>query len=87
MAAPKPEKKKTEIRVEANRIVGSQFAQIALVAVSSKFVTLDFVFVVPQTQGEGQIVSRVTMPKDQALKLSTVLRETIESNDKRQTDK
>lgn len=77
------QEKLVEVKVNANTVVGSNFAQVGVVTAAGEVTTIEFVFVHPQKQDEGQVVTRVTMPTDQAKRLGEVLQSTIEKNEKR----
>lgn len=59
------EKKELQtLRINAGTVVGSAYSQIVSVTVTDFDITLDFIYLHPK-EGieEGQVVSRVTIPK------------------------
>lgn len=78
------QEKETQVTVNAGTYVGATYAQIGVVSVTDADTVIEFVFVHPQQQTEGHVVSRVTMPTNQAQQLGEVLQKTIaKHNDKK----
>lgn len=86
MVDDKLKERPNALEVNTSTIIGSQFAQVVGVSVTDTEVTLDFIYVHPQSKGKGQTVSRITIPLAAAAGLSKVISETLqkhESNKKR----
>lgn len=83
----KPKQKPQEITVEVNAsaFVGSQFAQLANVSVNDNDVTFEFVYLHAEIK-KGQVVSRVTMPHEQAELFCSLVSETIEKHNAKKQD-
>ena len=74
----KAENKSAQIFVNPSTVLGSAFAQIVFVSVTSdSTVTLDFIYKHPKDPNEGQVVTRVTLPVAVAKDLSDVINKTI----------
>ena len=65
-------KKPQAMDVDRTTIIGSEFAQFATVHATKTEVTFDFVFSHPGNYAEGQVVSRITMPRGQAGELARI---------------
>ncbi len=75
-----------QIKVNANSVVGSTYAQIVSFSVTDVDTTLEFVYINPQIKTEGQTVARVTVPLATATELAKIITDTIrrhEENKKR----
>lgn len=75
------EEKKLELKVATNTVVGSLFSQLVGVTVVNSEVTLEFVYIDPRTNTQGQVVSRVTLPIAAATSLAEVITSTIKKHD------
>jgi hypothetical protein len=70
--------------VNPSTIIGSTYAQIVSVTCSSDgILTLDFVFKHPRDANEGQVVTRVSIPKSIGLELSDIIKKVIENYDEK----
>ena len=78
----KPETTKIEsakVLVNKGTIIGSTYAQIVGVSVTDVDITFEFVFIHP-ADATGQVVSRVTMPKEAGAKLSKAIEDIVKSH-------
>lgn len=66
-----------QVKVNANTIIGSTYAQIVGVTVTDTEVTLEFVYINPQIKTQGQTVARITIPRQSAEGLAKIIPETI----------
>jgi hypothetical protein len=78
--------KEAQVTVNAGTFVGATYAQIGVVSVTDVDTVIEFVFVHPQQQDQGQVVSRVTMPTEQARQLSEVMQKAIAKHNDRKAD-
>lgn len=70
----------TKVQVNKNTTIGSTYAQIVAVSVTDVDITLEFVFIHP-ADATGQVVSRVTMPKESGAKLAKAIVELTKSHE------
>ena len=79
------EKNKTDnIVVQTNTVLGSQYAQIVGVVVTSTEFTLEFVYKNPREEiKEAQVVARVTLPREAALGLAETIFKTKQQHEAR----
>jgi len=79
------------VNVRTDRVVGSLYSQVVGISVTDTDLTLEFVFVNPRpnTQGQkdGQVVARVTLPINSGLGLANVIQETISQHIKKRSGK
>ena len=61
--------------------VGSAYSQLISVSVTDTDLMLEFVFVNPRTVTEGQVVSRVIMPRGVGEELAKTIEETIKKHE------
>ena len=59
--------------INLDTVTGSTYAQVVNVTVTDIDVTLEFAFVHPQVPTKGQVVARVTLPKEMGLKLPELI--------------
>lgn len=71
------------VTINASTFVGSVYSQIVGISVTDNDLTLEFVFVNPRNNKEGQVVSRVTLPINAGLGLANVIQQTINEHIKR----
>lgn len=71
------------VTVNPSTFVGSVYSQIVGISVTDNDLTLEFVFVNPRNNKEGQVVSRVTLPINAGLGLANVIHQTINEHIKR----
>jgi len=71
------------VTVNAGTFVGSVYSQIVGISVTDNDLTLEFVFVNPRNNREGQVVSRVTLPINAGLGLADVIQKTINEHIKK----
>lgn len=71
------------IAINTETILGTQYSQVASITISDLDITLDFVYVNPQTK-KGIVVSRVTMPKVSGEQLANLILQTIKQHIKKQ---
>jgi len=64
------------LKVRTNTFVGSGYSQVVSVTVTDTDVTLEFVFVNPRSK-EGEVVSRVTLPRIAGEGLAKTIAETV----------
>ena len=67
------DKKLQQTVVNAGTFVGSLYAQLVSVSVTDHDITFEFAFINPRDRTTGQVVSRVTMPKEAGLQLPKVI--------------
>lgn len=65
------------VNVNSGTYIGSTYSQIVGISVTDTDLTLEFVFVNPRNNKEGQVVSRVTLPVNAGLGLANAIQETI----------
>jgi hypothetical protein len=70
-----------QVKVNANTIIGSTYAQIVGVTVTDTEVTLEFVYINPQIKTQGQTVARITIPRQSAEGLAKIIPETIKQHE------
>ncbi len=79
------------VNVKTDKVVGSLYSQVVGISVTDTDLTLEFVFVNPRpnAQGnkEGEVVSRVTLPINSGLGLANVIQETISQHIKKRSGK
>lgn len=79
------------VTINSGTIVGSDYSQVVGVSVTDTDLTLEFVFVNPrpnaQGQKEGQVVARVTLPIHSGLGLANVIQETINQHIQKRSGK
>jgi len=71
----------TEITVNPNTVIGSQYAQLLNFTVSDIDATIEFVYVNPQIKTQGHTVARITIPRQTAEQLSEVITETFKKHE------
>ena len=81
------EKSPQKIVINAGTVIGSVYAQLVNVSVTDIDTTLEFVFINPRDNGQSQVVSRVTMPKEVGIKLAELIITTNKFHDKRKGGK
>lgn len=59
--------------INTSTVIGSTYAQLVNVTVTDIDVTLEFAFINPRDQKNGQVVARVTLPKEVGLKLPELI--------------
>ncbi|OGH16231.1 MAG: hypothetical protein A3C22_02995 [Candidatus Levybacteria bacterium RIFCSPHIGHO2_02_FULL_37_10] len=69
--------------VNAGTFVGSTYSQMVGISVTDNDLTLEFVFVNPRNNKEGQVVSRVTLPINAGLGLADAIQRTINEHIKK----
>ena len=79
--------KAVNINVNGGSIIGSPYSQVALVSVREDMATFDFIYIHPQTETEGIVVARTTMPKKTALEFAEIITKTIKSHDEKLSSK
>lgn len=79
------------VNVKADKVLGSLYSQVVGISVTDTDLTLEFVFVNPrpnaQGQKEGQVVARVTLPINSGVGLANVIQETINQHIKKRSGK
>lgn len=80
-------KKIKEIKVNPNSVIGTTYSQLVGVTATDYDATLEFVYINPRQKEEGVVVSRVTLPKSVALDLANTINLTIQSHDKKSSQK
>lgn len=71
------------VTINASTFVGSVYSQIVGISVTDYDLTLEFVFVNPRNNKEGQVVSRVTLPINAGMNLAGVIEKTINEHIKK----
>ena len=75
------------VNVNTGTFVGSVYSQIVGISVTDNDLTLEFVFLNPNNnkegQKEGQVVSRVTLPINAGLVLASVIQKTYSEHIKK----
>ena len=79
--------KPKEIKVNPNTIIGSAVSQLVGVTVTNIDVTLEFVYLNPRNQQEGNVISRITLPKNVATDLANTINVTIKKHDTKSPEK
>ncbi|NTU46229.1 DUF3467 domain-containing protein [Candidatus Roizmanbacteria bacterium] len=75
-----------EVKVNALSFIGTLYAQTVTITVTDNDVTLDFIYIHPNAGvTEGQIVSRVTLPRKAAEDISKIIDETIKKHESKKT--
>jgi hypothetical protein len=67
------DKKLQQTVINAGSFVGSKYAQLVNVTVTDLDITFEFAFINPRDPTTGQVVARVTMPKEASLQLPKVI--------------
>lgn len=87
----KEETKKAQpvgVKVKSNTVVGSLYSQIVSVTVTDIDITLEFVYINPRAKTEGEVVSRVTLPRKSGEGLAKTILDTVTVHEaKRQKEK
>ena len=66
-----------EITVNSNTFIGTAYSQIVSVTVTDVDIMLEFVYVNPREKIKGQVVSRVTLPRQSGDELAKAILNTI----------
>lgn len=69
--------------VDSKTYVGSVYSQIVGISVTDNDLTLEFVFVNPRNNKEGQVISRVTLPINAGIGLANAISDTINKHIKK----
>lgn len=69
----KNNKSPQETVINLDTVTGSTYAQVVNVTVTDIDVTLEFAFIHPRDPSKGQVVARVTLPKEMGLKLPELI--------------
>lgn len=78
--------KSQEIKVNANTFIGSKYAQVVSVTVTDIDITMEFVYLNPRNK-EGQIVSRITMPRPSGEELAKTILTTVKMHEAKKGEK
>lgn len=70
-------KEPVNINVNASTFIGSTYSQLVGVTVTDVDLTLEFVYLNPRTNKDGQVVARITLPRVVGEKLSKMINETL----------
>lgn len=70
--------------VNAGSFRGSSYSQVIGVTVTDVDVTLEFVYVNPRSKTQGEVVARVTLPRQSGEDLAKSILETIERHEKKE---
>lgn len=76
-------KEQKEINVAPGKVSGTVYTQLVSVSVTDIDVTLEFIYVNPRNPSQGELVSRVTLPKNVAQDLSKTINLTLQSHAKK----
>lgn len=80
-----------KIKVNTGSYVGSQYSQLVGISVTDTDITIEFVFVNPRPnlngEKDGQVVSRVTLPVSASLVLANAIQETVNKHLKKRSGK
>lgn len=77
--------KEQQLKVNPSTVVGTVYSQIVGVTITDTEVTLEFVYILPRERSEGQVVARVSMPRNSAEGLARVITETIKVHDSKKS--
>ncbi len=86
MATQKEKIEKKQLEVKADTFTGSLYSQFVGVTVTDLDITLEFVFINTRTGKHGEVVSRVTLPRQAGEGLAKVIMELIEKHDARKKE-
>lgn len=73
--------------INTGTIVGSAYAQLANVTVTDVDMTLEFAFIHPRDKTVGQVVARVTLPRQVGEELAKIILTTTQLHEKRKGGK
>jgi len=79
----KNETKAPEVTVNASTFRGSVYSQLVGVTITDIDVTLEFVYVNPRDKTQGEVVSRVTIPRQTGQELAKVIRDTVAQHEEK----
>ena len=66
-----------ELTVNAGTFLGTAYSQIASITVTDVDIMIEFVYINPREKTKGQVVSRVTMPRQSGDDLAKAILNTI----------
>lgn len=69
--------------IDSGGFRGSTYSQLVGVTVTDVDVTLEFVFINPRDNTKGQVVSRITLPRNVGTSLAETILTVIKMHDKR----
>lgn len=70
-----------ELKVNAGTVLGTAYSQIASITITDIDITLEFVYINPREKTNGQVVSRVTMPRPAGEDLAKTILNTIKMHE------
>lgn len=76
-----------EIAINASAIIGSTYSQLVGVTVTDVDITLEFVYLNQRDRTKGQVVSRVTLPRNVGADLANTILTTLGVHDKKKKGK
>lgn len=66
-----------QLNVKSGTVIGSTYSQAVSVTVTDNDVTLEFIYVNPRSKTEGEIISRVTLPRVAGEGLAKAIGDTV----------
>lgn len=66
-----------QVIVKSNTVVGSTYSQAVSVTVTDSDITLEFIYINQRSKTEGEIVSRVTLPRVAGEGLAKAIGDTV----------
>lgn len=82
-----PKAKPQKTIINTGTVVGSTYAQLANVTVTDIDITLEFAFIHPRDKTMGQVVARVTLPRQVGEELAKIILTTAQMYEKRKGGK
>jgi len=70
------------LKVNAGTFRGSTYSQIVGITVTDIDITLEFVYVNPRDKTQGEVVSRVTLPRKSGEELAQKIIATVQAHEK-----
>lgn len=67
----------TQVNIKSGTFVGSAYSQAVSVTVTDNDITLEFIYINPRSKTEGEIVSRVTLPRVAGEGLAKAIGDTV----------
>lgn len=81
----------SKVNINTGTIIGSQYSQLVGISVTDTDITIEFVFVNPrknlQGENDGQVVARVTLPINASLTLANAIQEAVNQHIKKRSSK
>ncbi len=70
------------LKVNAGTFKGSAYSQVVGITVTDIDITLEFVYVNPRDKTQGEVISRVTLPRKSGEELAQKILTTVQAHEK-----